>query len=100
LAENVVEVAKPCPFVVAVLTPLANVPLAPLPGGVHVTVTPLTGLLPLSRTNATKGEANAVVILALCPEPLDTTTEFGAPGWFVRVKLAGVVTLATEAVTV
>jgi hypothetical protein len=49
---NTAEVATPLPFVIAVLTPPANVPLAPLPGAVNVTVTPGTGLLEASLTVA------------------------------------------------
>jgi hypothetical protein len=67
---NVVEVATPLAFVVAVFTPPANVPLAPLPGAVKVTVAPATGFPPLSFTVATSGAANAVLIVALCGVPL------------------------------
>jgi hypothetical protein len=52
LAVNVTDVATPLAFVVAVFTPPANVPLAPLPGAVNVTVTPETGLLDASLTVA------------------------------------------------
>lgn len=44
--------ATPDAFVVAVFTPPAKVPLAPLPGAAKVTVTPLTGLLKESLTVA------------------------------------------------
>jgi hypothetical protein len=69
-AVNVTE-ALPFVSVVAVVlfVPLANVPLAPVAGAVNVTVTPLTGVEPLSRTVATSGE-NAVPTLALCGVPL------------------------------
>src|SRR5258708_15655674 len=69
-AVNVADVATPPEFVVAVLTPPANVPLAPLAGAVKVTTTPLTGLFPASVAVATNGALNAVLIAALCPEPL------------------------------
>src|SRR6266852_4856725 len=62
-AVNVVDVATPLPFVggaVVVAVPFANVPLAPLPGAVKVTTTPLTGLFPASVTVATIGAVNAV----------------------------------------
>jgi hypothetical protein len=42
-AVNTAAVATPLVLVVAVLTPPANVPLAPDPGAVNVTTTPLTG---------------------------------------------------------
>ena len=56
-------VAIPLPLVTAVvLTPVENVPLAPLAGAVNVTVTPLIGLLPASFTVACRPVANAVLI--------------------------------------
>jgi hypothetical protein len=64
-AVNAADVATPLAFVVAVFTPPANVPLAPLAGGVNVTMTPLTGLLPASVTVATRGAAKAVLIVVL-----------------------------------
>jgi len=98
-AVNVADVATPLAFVVAVFTPPANVPLAPLPGAVNVTTTPLTGLFPASVTVATNGAPNAVLIVALCPEPLVTATFAGDPALLVSEKFAGVATPAT-AVTV
>ena len=100
LAVNVAAVATPLPFVVAVFTPPAKVPLAPLPGAVNVTVTLPTGLFPASVTVATNGVPKAVLIDALCPEPLVTTTFAAGPAVFVSEKLAAVATPATEAVTV
>src|SRR5215472_6308295 len=94
LAVKVAEVATPLAFVVAVFTPPANVPLAPDAGGVNVTTTPLTGLLPLSVTVATNGAANAVLIVALCPEPLVAATFAAAPAVFVRTKFADVAPVA------
>jgi len=70
LAVNVVPacpLASVAPRMVAVL--LLNIPLAPLLGAVKVTVTPLTGLPKPSCTSATKGFANAIPTLVLCPEP-------------------------------
>ena len=52
LAVKTADIATPRPLVVAVVTPPASVPLAPLPGAVNVTVAPLTGLLPESFTVA------------------------------------------------
>jgi hypothetical protein len=99
-AVKVAEVATPLAFVVAVFAPPANVPLAPLPGAVNVTNTPLTGLFEASVTVATKGAAKAVLIVALCPDPLVTTTFAAAPALFVSEKFAGLATPATDAVTV
>jgi hypothetical protein len=98
-AVNVAEVATPLAFVVAVFTPPANVPLAPLVGAVNVTNTPLTGLFPASVAVATKGATNAVLIAVLCPDPLVTTTLAAGPTLFVSAKLAGVATPETEAAT-
>jgi hypothetical protein len=99
---NVVEVATPLALVVAIVVfvPFAKVPLAPEAGAVNVTVTPLTGFEPLSSTVATRGAANAVLIVALCGVPLVAVIDAGAPTVFVRLKLAGVDTPATVAVTV
>lgn len=47
---NAAAVATPDAFVVAMFTPPAKVPLAPVPGAANVTVTPLTGLPPASFT--------------------------------------------------
>jgi hypothetical protein len=100
LAVKVAEVATPLALVVAMFTPPANVPLAPLVGGVNVTTTPLTGLFPESVTVATNGAPNAVLIVALCPDPLVTATFAAAPALLVSEKFAGVVTPATVAATV
>jgi hypothetical protein len=94
LAVKTADVATPLALVVAVLIPPANVPLAPLAGGVNVTTTPLTGLLPASVTVATKGAANAVLIAVLCPEPLVTATLAAAPALFVSEKFAEVAPVA------
>jgi len=97
---NVVEVATPLALVVAIVVPFAKVPLAPVAGAVNVTVTPLTGFEPLSSTVATRSAANAVSIAVLCGVPLVAVIDAGAPTVFVRLKLAGVDTPATVAVTV
>jgi len=100
LAVNTAEVATPLPFVVAVFTPPANVPPAPLDGAVKVTVAPLTGLLPASFTVATSGAANAVLIVALCGVPLVAVMLAADPALLVSEKFAGAATPATVAVTV
>jgi hypothetical protein len=81
-----------------------KVPLAELVGAVNVTCTPLTGFELLSRTVATSGAANAVLIGALCGVPLVATMLAGtpvggAPAVFVRLKLAVLVIPETEAIT-
>jgi hypothetical protein len=82
-AVNTADVATPLLLVVAVFTPPANVPLAPVAGAVNVTVTPDTGLPPLSFTVATSGAPNAVLIAALCGVPLVAVTLAGDPAVFV-----------------
>jgi hypothetical protein len=72
---NTAEVATPLALVVAVLTPPANVPLAPVcAGAVNVTVTPLAGDPP-DVTVATSGFVNAAPTVALCPDPLVATID-------------------------
>src|SRR5690242_13184022 len=95
------EVATPLASVVAVVVaaPFAKVPLAPLPGAVKVTVTPLTGLFPASFAVACRGAANAVLIAALCGVPAVAIMLAGGTARFVSAKLAGVATDATDAVT-
>ena len=94
------EVATPDEFVVAVLTPPAKLPLAPLAGGVKVTVTPEAGKPPVPVTVATRGAANWAFTVALCGEPLVTTMVVGTTAVFVSEKLAGLATPETEAATV
>ena len=79
LAVKTGAVATPLVFVVAVFTPPANVPLAPLPGPVNVTTTPLTGLFEASRTVACSCVANAVLMVALCGVPPITVMLAGGP---------------------
>jgi hypothetical protein len=90
LAVNVADVATPLAFVVAVFIPPANVPLAPLAGAVKVTTTPLTGLFPASVAVATNGALNAVLIAALCPEPLVAVIFAAGPAVLVSEKVAEV----------
>jgi hypothetical protein len=102
LAENAVEVAMPFASVVSVsaVVPLAKVPLAPDAGAVNVTATPLAGFEPLSNTVALSGDANEVLTALLCGVPPVAVIEAAGPAMLVRLKLAGVVTPATVAVTV
>jgi hypothetical protein len=97
---NVAEVATPLALVVAVFTPPAKVPLAPVAGAVNVTTTPFTGFEPPSSTVATSGAAKAVPTGALCGVPLVAAIDAAAPAVFVRLKLAGVDVPVAEAVTV
>src|SRR6202162_2475565 len=100
LAVNTAEVATPLAFVTAVFTPPANVPLAPVcAGAVNVTVTPETGLPPESVTSAWSVDPRAVLIGALCGVPLETAMLAGGTGRFVREKLTGELTPATDAAT-
>jgi hypothetical protein len=100
LAVKTAAVATPWALVVAVFTPPANVPLAPLDGAVKVTVTPLTALLDASLTVACSCVVKAVLMEALCGVPAVAATLAGAPGKFVSEKLADVATPVTDAVTV
>jgi hypothetical protein len=100
LAVNAAEVATPLALVVAVFTPPAKLPLAPVLGAVNVTVTPLTGFDPLSRTVTTSGNAKAELTATLCAEPLVAVTEAAEAALFVRLNVAGVATPATVALTV
>jgi len=97
LAVNTAEVATPDVFVVAVFTPPAKLPLAPLPGAVNVTTTPATGLLLLSLTVATSGVAKAVPMVALCGVPLVAMIELGGPA--LIVMLSGFEVLPLTSVT-
>jgi hypothetical protein len=90
LAVKTTDVATPLALVVALFTPPANEPLAPLAGGVNVTTTPLTGLLPASVTVTTKGAAKAVLIAALCGVPLVAVTLATGPAVFISAKFADV----------
>ena len=100
LAVRAGAVATPLLLVtaVAVAEPL-NEALAPLAGAVKVTVTPFIGLLPASVTVACKAVAKAVFTAALCGVPAVAVMPAGDAVLF-RVKLAGVPTPATLAVTV
>ena len=84
---------------VAVADPL-NVPLAPVPGALKLTVTPLSGLLLASLTTACSAVANAVFTVALCGVPEFAATLAGSTALFVKLKLAGATTPEAVAVTV
>src|SRR5947207_3268804 len=94
------DVASPMTLVVAVFTPAANLPRAPLHAALLVTCTPAIGSPPPSFTVATSGAANAVLIVALCGVPLVAVMLAAAAAVFVSEKSAGVATPATLAVTV
>jgi len=96
---NTADIATPEALVVAVFTPPANVPEAPLEGAVNVTVTPLTGLPPEFFTVAAKRLANAVLIAALCGVPPLAVIEAALPAVFVRRKVAAGETPVTLANT-
>ena len=97
---NVAEVATPDALVVAVFAPPAKLPLAPLLGGVKVTVTPFTGVPLAFVTVTTKGAGKGVLMAALCGVPLVAVIFVGGPGVFVNEKLAVPVIPTTLAVTV
>ena len=77
MAVKAADVATPAASVTAVVTPPANVPEAPEPGAVKVTVTFGTGLLAESLTKAFRGPANTVFVEAVCADPLSTDIELG-----------------------
>jgi hypothetical protein len=97
---NAAEVATPLALVVAVSTPPANVPLAPVVGTSNVTSAPLTGFMLPSTTVATSGAANAALTVALCGVPLVAAIAISAPVTFASLKSAAAVTPDTVAVTV
>src|SRR5713101_3827192 len=99
LAVKTGAVATPWAFVVAVFTPPANVPLAPLAGAVKVTVTPFTGLFEASFTVACRSVANAVLVFVLCGVPPVAVILAGVPARLLSEKLAEVATPAADAVT-
>jgi hypothetical protein len=84
---------------VAVADPL-KLPLAPVPGAVKVTVTPLTALLLASFTVACSPLVNTLFTAVLWPDPALAVTLAGGAVVLVKLKLAGVVTPVTLAVTV
>ena len=95
-AVKMEEFATPLASLAAVVVavPFAKVPLAPLPGAVNVTVTPLTALFPASFTVACSGVTNGVLIAALCGVPKVAVMLAAAPARLVNEKLAEVAPLA------
>ena len=79
LAVSTAAVATPDALVVAVFTPPANAPLAPLPGAAKVTVAPFTGLLNESFTVACSWIAKAVPTVAFCGVPTVAAILAGVP---------------------
>jgi hypothetical protein len=101
LAVNGAE-AMPLAFVdtVMVAVLLLNLPLAPEPGAVNVTLAPETGLPYISSTVTASALVNAVLTVAVCGVvPELAVIELAAPAVLVSVKLTGVTPLAL-AVTV
>ena len=88
LAVKTGAVATPCALVMAVFTPAAKAPLAPLAGAANVTVAPLTGLLEASFTVTCSCVPNAVLTVALCGVPAVAVMLAGAPDKFVSEKFA------------
>jgi len=100
LAVKTGAVATPLELVIAVFTPPAKVPLAPLAGAVKVTVTPPTALPPASFTVACNCVPNAELIVAAWGVPAVAVMLAAGPALFVNEKFAGVATPETVAVTV
>ena len=101
MAVSVGPVATPLLLVTAVAAAKPpNVPVAPVAGAVKVTVTPPTTLLLASLTIACKAVANTVLTLVLCGVPVVAVMLAAAPAVLVKLKLAGVLTPATVAVSV
>ena len=66
-------------------------------GAVKVTVAPGTVFPPISVTVATRGFVNAVPMAALWPLPLVNAMFAGAPGVFVRLKVADALPAVAQA---
>ena len=98
-AVKTAAVAKPLAFVVAVFTPPANVPLAPVRGALNVTVMPFTGLVNASWTITCMFKANADPTCALCGVPTVVAIVEAAPAAFVSENVAGDAMPVTDAVT-
>jgi hypothetical protein len=84
---------------VAVVPLPANVPLAPEPGAVNVTLAFGTGLLLASNTVATSELPNALLIWALWPPPEVAVMLPAAPALFVNANGALPGTPGTLALT-
>ena len=99
LAVKAAEVAIPCAFVVAVAIPPAKVPPPPEFGAAKVTTTSGIGFPARSFTSATKGAANAVLIVAFCGVPPAAMIAAGTGAVLVSVNVAGTAAPGTVAVT-
>src|SRR5260370_14674245 len=99
LAVKAGGVATPLAFVFTIGEP-PNVPLAPEPGAAKVTGVLATRFPLASFTVACSRVAKAVLMVALWGVPALAVTLAGAPAVFVKLKLAGTLTPATDAVTV
>jgi hypothetical protein len=84
---------------VVAVAPDGKVAPAPDEGPANVTVTPVSGLPPASRTSAINGLEKTVLTAVPCPDPDETVTVAGPPGVFVNENVAGVATPVTVAVT-
>ena len=80
-----VTLATPAALVTAV--GLDSVALAPLPGAVKETVTPLNRLPPESFTVACNAPAKTALVRAVCGVPAGVIVA-GSPAVFVRIKKA------------
>lgn len=101
-AVNAGAVATPLAFVVAFTVERfpVKVPRAPVVGAVNVTVTPDMTLFDASRTVTCRFVEKTVLTCVDCGVPAVAVTLAGAPGVFVRLKLAPVDTPAAVAVIV
>src|SRR4029077_10785629 len=90
----------PLALVLAVFTPPAKVPLAPLVGALNVIVLPGTGFPKASCTVAARFVGKAVFTVVLCGVPAVAVIEAGGPGRLVITKPGFVVRVFAVAVTV
>ena len=86
MATGITDVAMPRLFVVAVA--VLKVALAPLAGGVNVTVRPASGFENASVTFAWRALPNDVLIGVLCGVPANAVTDCAVPALLVRLKVA------------
>ena len=93
-----VTVTCPSAFVVCAVDGF-KVAVAPLVGAEKVTDTPLTGLLLASVTVATNGLGKAIVTGVFWLEPPVAVIVVATPALLVRMKIAGLDTPDTAAMT-
>src|ERR1700751_3953844 len=98
-AVNTAAVAIPLAFVLAVFTPPAKAPLAPLVGALNVMVFPGTGFPKASCTVAAIFVGKAVFTVVLCGVPAVAVIDAGGPGTLVITKPGLVVRPFAVAVT-